>query len=119
MHYPGSFARTRPDHPAVIMAESGRVVTYRELVRITARALGRPARQLHVPRPLTRAGAGAAAAIFTAAGRPVPGRLAALRHPVISRVVSIDKARRFGVSATPLEAAMSATVEQMSAFARS
>ena len=31
MHYPGSFARTRPHHPAVIMAESGRVVTYREL----------------------------------------------------------------------------------------
>ena len=31
MNYPGSFARTRPDHPAVIMAESGRVVTYREL----------------------------------------------------------------------------------------
>ena len=31
MHYPGSFARTRPDHPAVVMAESGRTVTYREL----------------------------------------------------------------------------------------
>jgi acyl-CoA synthetase (AMP-forming)/AMP-acid ligase II len=31
VNYPGSFARTRPDHPAVVMAESGRVVTYREL----------------------------------------------------------------------------------------
>ena len=31
MNYPGSFARSRPDHAAVIMAESGRVLTYREL----------------------------------------------------------------------------------------
>jgi len=95
------------------------VVTYRELVRVTARALGTPMRQLRVPRAVTRAGAGTAAAIFAAAGRPVPTRVAALRHAVVSRVVSIDKARHFGVNATPLEAAMSATVEQMSAFARS
>jgi long-chain acyl-CoA synthetase len=31
MNYPGSLARTRPEHPAIIMAASGRVVTYREL----------------------------------------------------------------------------------------
>ena len=31
MAYPGVFAQTRPDHPAVIMAGSGQVVTYREL----------------------------------------------------------------------------------------
>jgi long-chain acyl-CoA synthetase len=31
VNYPGSFARSRPDHPAVILSESGRVVTYREL----------------------------------------------------------------------------------------
>ena len=29
--YPGTFARTTPDHPAVIMGSSGEVVTYREL----------------------------------------------------------------------------------------
>ena len=29
--YPGAFAETRPDHPAVIMASDGRVITYREL----------------------------------------------------------------------------------------
>lgn len=89
------------------------VVTYRELVRITAAALGGAVTQVRVPRALTRAGAGAAAAIYRTAGRPLPSRLAALTHPVVSRVASIDKARRFGVPATPLRAAMSATVEQM------
>ena len=29
--YPGSYAKTVPDRPAVVMAESGRVVTYKEL----------------------------------------------------------------------------------------
>ncbi len=29
--YPGAFAETRPDHPAIIMANDGRVMTYREL----------------------------------------------------------------------------------------
>ncbi len=29
--YPGAFADTRPDHPAVIMASDGQVITYREL----------------------------------------------------------------------------------------
>ena len=29
--YPGVFARTRPDHPAIVMATSGKRVTYREL----------------------------------------------------------------------------------------
>ncbi len=29
--YPGAFAETRPDHPAVIMATDGQVITYREL----------------------------------------------------------------------------------------
>ncbi len=29
--YPGAFAETRPDHPAVIMAGSGQTITYREL----------------------------------------------------------------------------------------
>ena len=29
--YPGAFAETRPDHPAVIMASDGRTITYREL----------------------------------------------------------------------------------------
>ncbi|HEY2999196.1 MAG TPA: acyl-CoA synthetase [Acidimicrobiales bacterium] len=31
MTYPGAHARTRPDHPAVVMAGSGETVTYREL----------------------------------------------------------------------------------------
>ncbi|MDY7101501.1 MAG: AMP-binding protein [Actinomycetota bacterium] len=31
MGYPGTFAQTRGDHPAVVMARSGEVVTYREL----------------------------------------------------------------------------------------
>ncbi len=29
--YPGEWARTRPDHPAVVMAGSGETITYREL----------------------------------------------------------------------------------------
>src|SRR5690606_22529389 len=29
--YPGAYAETRPDHPAVIMASDGRTITYREL----------------------------------------------------------------------------------------
>jgi acyl-CoA synthetase (AMP-forming)/AMP-acid ligase II len=29
--YPGHHAESRPDHPAIVMAESGRVITYREL----------------------------------------------------------------------------------------
>jgi acyl-CoA synthetase (AMP-forming)/AMP-acid ligase II len=29
--YPGTFARTMPDHPAIIMGETGSVVTYRDL----------------------------------------------------------------------------------------
>jgi long-chain acyl-CoA synthetase len=33
MGYPGVFARSRPEHPAVVMATSGRAVTYAELDR--------------------------------------------------------------------------------------
>jgi acyl-CoA synthetase (AMP-forming)/AMP-acid ligase II len=29
--YPGTFAQTRPDHPAVVMAGTGQTITYREL----------------------------------------------------------------------------------------
>ncbi len=29
--YPGTFAATEPDHPAVVMAGSGQVVTYGQL----------------------------------------------------------------------------------------
>ena len=36
----------------------------------------------------------------------------------VNRAVTIDKARRLGVTPTPLEAAMSATVEQMRAGRR-
>jgi long-chain acyl-CoA synthetase len=31
MTFPGAFARTRPDHPAIVMASSGDTTTYREL----------------------------------------------------------------------------------------
>jgi acyl-CoA synthetase (AMP-forming)/AMP-acid ligase II len=31
--YPGVHAETKPDHPALIMAETGQSVTYRELNR--------------------------------------------------------------------------------------
>src|SRR5688500_8564833 len=31
MTFPGAFARTRPDHPAIVMASSGDTATYREL----------------------------------------------------------------------------------------
>src|SRR5436305_1166859 len=37
MTYPGAFAETHPDRPAIVMATSGETVTYRELDERSAR----------------------------------------------------------------------------------
>jgi acyl-coenzyme A synthetase/AMP-(fatty) acid ligase len=46
--YPGTWARTTPDKPALVMAGSGAVTTYAELEERSARL----ARHLEVPREL-------------------------------------------------------------------
>ena len=78
-----------------------------------AATLGVEVYHVRVPRAVTRTGVGVAGAVYGVMGRSLPIRLARMAQPVINRAVTIDKALRLGVTPTPLEAAMSATVEQM------
>jgi nucleoside-diphosphate-sugar epimerase len=97
----------------IINVGGERVLSYRELIKAWAATLGTEVYHVRIPRAVTRTGAGVAGAVYGAMGRSLPVRLAQMAQPVINRAVTIDKARRLGVTPTPLEAAMSATVEQM------
>jgi nucleoside-diphosphate-sugar epimerase len=102
----------------IINVGGERVLSYRDLVKAWAATLGAEVYHVRVPRAVTRTGAGIAGAVYGTMGRSLPARLAQMAHPVVNRAVTIDKARRLGVTPTPLEAAMSATVEQMRAGRR-
>jgi len=102
----------------VINVGGDRVVSYRDLVGAWARALGTAVYRIRIPRALTQTGAGVAGGVYAALGRSLPARVALMAQPVINRAVTTEKARRFGVAPTPLETALSATIEQMRAGRR-
>ena len=90
----------------VINIAGPRVLTHREVVDLTAAALGKMMSHLTLPRALTAPASGIAAGLWGLAGRPLPPRLALMRRSVINRGISTDKARRLGIASTPFERAI-------------
>jgi nucleoside-diphosphate-sugar epimerase len=104
------------DHPdarcQVINLGGPRIVSHRELVGVAAAALGRRVHQVGIPHSVRYVGAALGGLACDVLRRPVPTRLSELKWKVINRGPSCEKARRLGISMTPLEDAMRETVSR-------